>query len=105
VNCSSENKGTALPRNPDSQPIAAQGRQFDTTRMYVRVRGFRSNGFVEFDFAIGEPEMFVEMILGAAAFDDFCACNGVQFLAPDLAAPTADTAFDWRLRDSARPHS
>ncbi|WP_085318263.1 phenol hydroxylase subunit [Derxia lacustris] len=86
--------------------MAADSRLFDPKRKFVRLRQLRPDGFVEFDFAIGEPELFVEMILGAAAFDDFCASNGVQFLAPESAAsPALDAGFDWRLRNAARPHS
>ena len=35
---------------------------FDTRRRFVRVTGERPNGFVEFDFAVGEPDLAVEMI-------------------------------------------
>jgi phenol hydroxylase P0 protein len=53
---------------------------FDVTRKFVRVTELRSDGFVEFEFAIGEPELFVEMILPPAAFDEFCAMNAVTFI-------------------------
>lgn len=73
---------------------------FDTSRKFVRVVELRKDGFVEFEFAIGEPELFVEMILPAAAFDEFCAMNGVTFLEP-AAPPVQDAAaaeWDWNLR-------
>lgn len=48
-------------------------------RRFVRIRE-RHDGFVEFDFAIGDPELFVELILTDAAFDEFCTANRVQRL-------------------------
>lgn len=71
----------------------------DTSRRFVRLRGERANGFVEFDFAIGEPEIFVEMILGRDAFQEFCAVNRVEHLPPvDETAEASD--WDWRLADA-----
>lgn len=48
-------------------------------RRFVRVRD-RHDGFVEFDFAIGEPDLYVELILTEAAFDEFCETNRVRML-------------------------
>lgn len=71
----------------------------DTTRRFVRLSGERPNGFIEFEFAIGEPEIFVEMILGREAFAEFCAANRVEMLPPrDPEAPQGD--WDWRLADA-----
>ena len=53
---------------------------FDVNKKYVRVTELRGDGFVEFEFAVGEPELFVEMILPPTAFDEFCAMNAVTFL-------------------------
>ena len=73
---------------------------FDPSKKFVRVAELRRDGFVEFDFAVGEPEMFVEMILPATAFDEFCALNKVVFLdrRTQLKADAGD--MDWRLRDA-----
>lgn len=78
--------------------------KFDTTRRFVRVTGERPNGFVEFDFAIGEPELFAEMILGKEAFEEFCATNAVELLPPgdgQVQEKTPDD-FDWRLADATQ---
>jgi len=77
---------------------------FDPRRRFVRVTGTRSNGFVEFDFAIGEPELFVEMILGKDAFDEFCTANAVTMLDPDESTVVdgADEDWNWRLADATR---
>ncbi|MFT3758396.1 phenol hydroxylase subunit [Thauera sp.] len=75
---------------------------FDTARRFVRVTGERPNGFVEFDFAIGDPELFVELILGRDAFSEFCAANAVEFLPPPDGGAGGKTPddFDWRLADA-----
>ncbi|NMG73419.1 phenol hydroxylase subunit [Aromatoleum diolicum] len=84
---------------------------FDTTRRFVRVTGERSSGFVEFDFAVGEPELAVEMILPREAFAEFCERNAVEILPPVAEADSTDAStddskepsdWDWRLADATR---
>ena len=53
---------------------------------YVRITNTARDGFVEFDFSIGDPRLFLEMILPVAAFDDFCATNKVEYLTDEQAA-------------------
>ena len=52
----------------------------DTDRRYVRVTEQRADGLVAFEFAIGWPELCVELLLPAPAFAEFCAANRVQRL-------------------------
>jgi phenol hydroxylase P0 protein len=73
---------------------------FDPGKKFVRVNELRKDGFVEFEFAVGEPGLFVEMILPASSFDEFCQLNGVSFLPPNEASATEDEAYAWRLRDA-----
>jgi phenol/toluene 2-monooxygenase (NADH) P0/A0 len=47
-------------------------------RKYVRVIERRPDGFVAFEFSIGWPELAVELLLPASAFDEFCAAQRVQ---------------------------
>lgn len=54
----------------------------DITKRYVRVRNQLDNGLIEFDFAIGWPELNVELLLPPTAFKAFCAANKVEFLPP-----------------------
>lgn len=84
---------------------AAQQAPMDTSKRFVRQRGERVNGFIEFDFAIGEPEVFVELILGRAAFTEFCITNKVEMLAPVTPHSTDDgerSDWDWRLADATK---
>lgn len=76
---------------------------FDPTKKFVRVKELRKDGFVDFDFAVGEPALFVEMLLPAAAFDDFCTRNHVVFLGEGVELAGRDHAWAWRLRE-ARHH-
>lgn len=50
----------------------------DTSLRFVRVTERRPDGLVAFEFAIGWPELTVELLLPAPAFDEFCAANKVQ---------------------------
>lgn len=84
----------AIPLSALEQPT------FDTTRRFVRLRGERANGFIEFDFAIGEPELFLEMILDPEAFAEFCVSNQVEMLAADAGKASEPSDWDWRLADA-----
>ncbi|PWR23173.1 phenol hydroxylase subunit [Zavarzinia compransoris] len=73
----------------------------DTGKRYVRVRNLRDDGFVEFDFAMGEPELFVELVLRPEAFDEFCAANKVRFLSPEGEGEgDRENDWAWRLADA-----
>ena len=82
------------------------GGTFDTDAKFVRVTEMRADGFVAFDFAIGEPELYVEMLLPVAAYHAFCADQGVTHI--EGPAALSDD-FQWRLADAARaaahPHN
>lgn len=55
---------------------------FDPSRRYVRICETRPDGFVEFEFAIGDPELCVELMLPESAFHEFCLANDVTVLDP-----------------------
>ncbi len=67
---------------------------------YVRVTERRADGLVEFEFAIGEPGLFVEMLLPEAAYEAFCRSNAVIHLEAREEAPASD--WDWRLHEATR---
>ena len=62
---------------------------FDLRRRFVRLTQVRADGFVEFDYAVGDPELSVELILPAAAFREFCAAQGVEPIGPTGVGPPA----------------
>lgn len=76
-----------------------QGSTFDAGRRYVRICKRRPNGFIEFEFSIGDPELAVELMLPEPAFHEFCLDNEVIVLDP----ATSDQG-DWvsRLNDASR---
>ncbi len=79
---------------------------FDITHKFVRVVETRQDGMVGFEFAIGEPELFVELMMPAAAFKDFCAANQVTLLVPATAQNASESEgkqhndWDWSLRQA-----
>lgn len=54
----------------------------DVTRMFVRLVQRRPDGFVEFEFALGEPDIYVEMMLPEDAYAAFCSINAPEMLPP-----------------------
>lgn len=69
-------KTLTLPKAPSTP----DERICDVTRKYVRINQLRADGLVCFEFAIGWPELFVDLMLPRAAFDDFCLRQKVQLL-------------------------
>lgn len=68
----------------------------DVSRKFVRLIERRADGLVEFEFAIGEPDLCVELLLPAAAFEAFCRSNAVTELpAREPADGEEDEAAAW----------
>ena len=67
----------------------------DLSRKYVRLVERREDGFVEFEFAIGEPDLYAEMLLPSDAYEAFCQANNVIFLEPRNDAAAEGEAGDW----------
>jgi len=84
---------------------------FDTTRKFVRVIEMKKNGMVEFEFAVGEPELYVELLLPAKAFEEFSAANRVVTL--DATSPLQiaaqeseeDAQWGWSLHQARNSSS
>jgi phenol hydroxylase P0 protein len=72
----------SLASAPEPQPLIC-----DASRKYVCITEERADGLVAFDFAIGWPELSVELLLPRAAFDEFCTRNQVIRLEPRAEAP------------------
>lgn len=85
-----------------SEPTA-----FDPAKRYVRITAVRADGLVEFEFAVGEPQLFVEMLLPAPEFAQFCRDQQVtptQGALPEAAAGSAEHEWDWSLRSARERH-
>ncbi|MDO4694144.1 MAG: phenol hydroxylase subunit [Eikenella sp.] len=66
---------------------------------YIRIRSGADARFVEFDFAIGDPSLFVELVMPPAAFADFCARNGVVHMSEAQMAAVDSELDKWRYGD------
>jgi len=88
--------------NRSDRPLELVPAKLNTRQRFVRVTGQRGQDFVEFDFAIGEPDLFVEMILSPAAFAEFSATNQVVILPPADGVEGEASDWDWRLSDATR---
>ena len=64
---------------------------------YVRVRQIVREQFVEFDFAINDPELFVELILPLDAFKTFCRENDVIELTEEQGEKIDEQMGKWRF--------
>ena len=69
---------------------------FDKLIKYVRVRSDPDAKFVEFDFAIGDPNLYVELIMPRVVFDFFCEKNSVTFMTEEQAEAVDAAMKKWR---------
>jgi phenol hydroxylase P0 protein len=75
--------------NPLSTP-------FDRLPRYVRVRSAQEAVFVEFDFAIGSPDLYVELVMPRQAFEQFCVTNHVQHMDAQMSDAIDADMQKWR---------
>ncbi|KAA0873547.1 phenol hydroxylase subunit [Nitrincola tapanii] len=64
-------------QTPVLRSVEGRAPRFETLTKYIRVRSQPGARFVEFDFAIGDPTLFVELVMPPAAFEAFCQNNHV----------------------------
>lgn len=69
-------------------------------RCFVRVRRVRAGGYVEFDFSIGDPTLFLEMILPEPLFREFCARNSVTYLSEEEGRKVDEDRRKWQDGDA-----
>ena len=69
----------------------------ETNRSFVRVLGVRRAAFVEFSFAVGDPDLSVDLVLPYAAFVELCERYDVEPIAPE---PEVAKAFDALVKRS-----
>jgi len=67
-------------RGSASEPLRAPDPAFDVHRRYVRFRELNQQNYVLFDFAIGDPELWIELTLPQHAYHVFCRENAVTYL-------------------------
>ncbi len=69
----------------------------DINKKFVRVTNIRNEKYVEFDFAINDPEIFVELILPTEMFHTFCKNNEVETLPPPDEVQEVYDRMLWRV--------
>lgn len=77
--------------------LPARKRAFDVACRYVRYRDLDANGYVQFDFAIGDPELAVELSLPLAAYQEFCRTNAVIYLTREQGEALDHEKTKWRF--------
>lgn len=90
--------------NPGQQPeetvlfhqLSQAKPPFDVSKHYVRFRELRDDGYVLFDFAIGDPELAVELTLPLPAYQTFCRERGVIYLTRDQVETLDFERSKWR---------
>lgn len=65
-------------------------------KKYVRITERMPNGMIGFDFAIGSPDLFVELVLPEAAFEAFCKTNNAVFMSEEESAIVDAEMEKWR---------
>lgn len=76
--------------------------KFNALTRYVRVRSAPDDVFVEFDFAIEYPELYVELALPKGAFELFCKHNNVVHMDEEMARIVDEDARKWRFGDTKK---
>ena len=87
-------------------PLHAHARtpqDFDVTRRYVRFRHRRDDGFVEFDFSIGDPGLNVELVMSLRDYQSFCIANRVIQLTRDEGDALDLEHLKWRYGQPGLP--
>ncbi|WP_299183978.1 phenol hydroxylase subunit [uncultured Neptuniibacter sp.] len=83
--------------NADLHMHQGRGSQsFDRLVKYIRVRSAKGARFVEFDFAIGDPSLFVELVMPQGAFDHFCEKNEVVHMTTEQMQAVDAEMEKWR---------
>ncbi|MGH8381941.1 phenol hydroxylase subunit [Pseudomonas sp.] len=80
--------------------MSQAGSTFEQLPRYIRVRSKPDDAFVEFDFAIGYPDLFVELVLPHQAFTLFCAANHVQHMTAQMSDALDADARKWRYGET-----
>lgn len=69
----------------------------DGATRYVRVTNENHNGYVEFQFSIGDPGLYLEMTLPPEAFAEFCARHRAVHLTEAQARAVDEDERKWRF--------
>lgn len=81
-------------------------RSFDPNFRCVKVIGTSKRGFIEFEFSIGQPDLYVELVLPVVAFKAFCADWQVHLIPSDISYDhEGDAPGGWGVDSTQRPQA
>lgn len=80
-----------LQRLPSAKP------KFDPSRRYVRFHELRDDGYVLFDFAIGDPELSVNLTLKLDQYREFCRTQNVTHVTREQGVALDEEHLKWRF--------
>lgn len=86
--------------NSELEPSDGAG-DTSSKQSYVRVTKIDNRGYVEFQFSIGDPNLYLEMALPRMAFDEFCETQQAQHLTQEQGRLVDQTELKWRYGDFA----
>lgn len=93
-----------MPSLPPDIERAASAARLTGKPCFVRVTGTRDARFVEFEFAIGDPELSVELVMPFEHFRAFCAANEVTHLTAEEGARLDFERMKWRYGEPGLDH-
>ena len=73
------------------------GRRLDTKLdKFVHITRRTNKGLVEFDFSVGDPTMYIELVLPIGQFEEFCHNNEVQMLTTQQMLDVENDKYKWQ---------
>lgn len=72
--------------------------KMDANKRWVRVLRKTENGFVEFEFFVSDADLYVELILPEAAFQEFCISNKIIIVDGDKPNTVSDVQHNGLLK-------
>lgn len=87
-----------MPRNPPAErpPETPLLSPQDPRTRYVRYHRLTGNGFVEFAFGVGTPELMTELVMPLPAYREFCRVNRVAYLTREQEDAMDHDQAKWR---------
>ena len=80
------------------QEFVTEMEKMDANKRWVRVLRKTENGFVEFEFFVSDADLYVELILPEAAFQEFCISNKVIIVDGDKPNTVSDVQHNGLLK-------
>lgn len=84
------------PNGGPSQPATPLLSPDDPRNCYVRFHRVADNGFVEFAFGVGTPELMTELVMPLPAYREFCRVNRVVHLTREQEQAMDHDQAKWR---------